>query len=66
MSNILSDIELARIRQKLKEELGRDLTVEESRLLKLSKTVIKPGPEPREPEQLKDKAATGQAEDQDR
>ena len=56
MSKIPSEIELARIRQKLKEDLGRDLTAEECRLLGLSKLVIKA-----EPEQKKTGAAAGQS-----
>jgi hypothetical protein len=42
MPKIPPDIQLARIRQKLKAGLGRDLTAEECRLLGLSDLVIKP------------------------
>jgi hypothetical protein len=56
MPKILSDIELARIRLKLKEGLGRDLTAEEGRLFRLSQNVIKPGPEQAGAKRSKSKA----------
>jgi hypothetical protein len=45
MPKIPPDIQLTRIRQKLKAGLGRDLTPEERRLLGLSDLVIKDEPE---------------------
>ena len=43
MSKILSDLELERIRAKLREALGRDLTPEESRYLGLSNQILPGG-----------------------